>query len=91
MKKFVFALALASTAACGHVKSPTAPAAVETVEAPKIHVTPAYHNTPATIEGDESTIVWICTTQPRTYCGERCTVEIDHYISKKECPATPIE
>jgi hypothetical protein len=48
-----------------------------------------FHNVPADYNG---TIVWVCTTQLRTYMDHTGkTSEIrDHYISLERCPEEPI-
>lgn len=66
--------------------------AVETVVAQMQHPDVRVHNLPATMEDDPGgPLFYVCETQPRQYCGTSCTWERDHYISRSECPAEPIE
>lgn len=56
---------------------------------------PAHHNIPATFAGHpEGPVVWLCATQPRTYCtgsSNVCAEEEDHYLQYDTCPAIPIQ
>ena len=64
-----------------------------TAPAPSSAATPEviHHNIPATT--DDGRIVWLCSTQPRAYSKPNgsTSIERDHYISSKPCPAVPIE
>jgi hypothetical protein len=52
-----------------------------------------HHNVPFSVVGHEDTVLWLCSTQPRTVTtatGATIT-ERDHYAQPTPCPATPIE
>jgi hypothetical protein len=84
MRRFVAVAALAASVACGTQGSGVQPTDVLAVEMRLSD----HHNLPVEWNGD---IHYVCSTQLRQYCGERCTWEFDHYISSEPCPATPIE
>lgn len=74
--------------------SPTAPAVAQasTVPMPAVPVAEVlHHNIQASTTS--GSIVWVCTTQPRTYIRADGTwyATRDHYIADNACPTTPIE
>ena len=86
-------LLVASACAAPTAPAPAAPRV--TTGSPAIPV-PVTHNIPATMEtgeGGMDIIVWVCATQPRIYCGTdgACKPEVDHYISRTQCPRIPIQ
>jgi len=51
-----------------------------------------HHNIPFSVVGQEGEVLWLCSTQPRTYttaAGATIT-ERDHYAQEQPCPAVPV-
>jgi hypothetical protein len=96
--RFLPILLLVVSVACSKA-NPVAPTAddgeQEAVDTLVAQMRPAdvrVHNLPVTMEGDPAgPLFYVCETQPRQYCGTSCTWERDHYISRQQCPAVPVE
>jgi len=87
MRKAAFLCLALGLIGC-EAKSPTAPEKVIEITE-KMKPVPQVHN--LTVGDIDGGIWYVCATQPRQYCGDRCNWEIDYYIQRTECPVRPID